>query len=236
MHDTTLPHDSIGKDHSQRRPGQDFDSERDEDMGQGLVDSLDDDAEAIPPDETMDTDKIRRAVTMILEAIGEDPQRDGLRDTPARVARMFQEVFAGIARDPAEVLSARFETRHEELVFVKDIPFYSMCEHHLLPFFGKAHIAYIPNRGIVAGLSKLARLVDATSKRPQVQERMTDDIATVLEANLKAQGVMVVVEAEHLCMNMRGVKKPGASTVTMATLGRFAEDAALRREVLQMIE
>lgn len=199
------------------------------------LESLDDDAVLIPPADHMDTDKIEQAVRMILDAIGEDPTRDGLLDTPKRVARMFQEIFAGLHTDPGEVLSARFHTHHDEFVFVKDIPFYSMCEHHLLPFFGRAHIAYIPHRGVVAGLSKLARLVDATAKRPQVQERLTDEIANTLEERLEAQGVMVVVQAEHLCMNMRGVKKPGSSTLTMATLGKFASEHALRNEVLQLI-
>lgn len=197
--------------------------------------TIDEDAVAIPPAVNMDTKKIEQAVQMILEAIGEDPSRDGLLDTPKRVARMFQEIFAGLHTDPSDVLSARFHTDHDEFVFVKDIPFYSMCEHHLLPFFGKAHIAYIPNNGVVAGLSKLARLVDAAAKRPQVQERMTDEIANVLEQGLKAQGVMVVIQAEHLCMNMRGVKKPGSSTLTMTTLGNFASDNSLRQEVLQLI-
>ncbi|OFW75111.1 MAG: GTP cyclohydrolase I FolE [Alicyclobacillus sp. RIFOXYA1_FULL_53_8] len=183
-----------------------------------------------------DVEKIQQAVRMILEAIGEDLTRDGLRETPERVARMFQEIFTGLHTDAAAVLSAQFHTSHDELVFVKDIPFFSMCEHHLLPFFGKAHIAYIPRNGIVAGLSKLARLVDATAKRPQVQERMTDEIAQVLESALNVQGVMVVVQAEHLCMNMRGVKKPGSTTLTLATKGTFSAEPSLRQEVLQLIQ
>lgn len=183
-----------------------------------------------------DVEKIQQAVRMILEAIGEDLTRDGLRETPERVARMFQEIFTGLHTDAAAELSAQFHTSHDELVFVKDIPFFSMCEHHLLPFFGKAHIAYIPRNGIVAGLSKLARLVDATAKRPQVQERMTDEIAQVLESVLNVQGVMVVVQAEHLCMNMRGVKKPGSMTLTLATRGTFSTEPSLRKEVLQLIQ
>lgn len=197
--------------------------------------SADEDAVNIPPAKNMDTGKIEQAVRMILDAIGEDPKRDGLLDTPQRVARMFQEVFAGLHADPDDVLSAKFHTEHDEFVFVKDIPFYSMCEHHLLPFFGKAHIAYVPNQGLVAGLSKLARLVDVFAKRPQVQERMTDDIANALEKGLRAAGVMVVIQAEHLCMNMRGVRKPGSSTLTITTLGKFAKEDSLRQEVLQLI-
>jgi len=197
---------------------------------------VDDDAVIIPPAVNFDGEKIQQAIRMILEAIGEDLTRDGLRETPLRVARMFQEIFAGLHTDASAVLSAQFHTSHDELVFVKDIPFFSMCEHHLLPFFGKAHIAYVPRNGIVAGLSKLARLVDATAKRPQVQERMTDDIAQVLGRTLKAQGVMVVVQAEHLCMNMRGVKKPGSTTLTVATLGTFSDEPSLRKEVLQLMQ
>jgi GTP cyclohydrolase IA len=183
----------------------------------------------------VDTAKIEKAVQMILEAIGEDPAREGLLDTPARVARMYKEVFEGLHMDPRSVLSARFHVDHDEMVFVKDISFYSMCEHHLIPFFGKAHIAYIPKNGVVTGLSKLARLVEAIAKRPQVQERMTNQIADVLDEELKTQGVMVVVEAEHLCMNMRGVKKPGSQTVTVASRGRYADDVAKREEVFRLI-
>lgn len=183
----------------------------------------------------VDTAKIEKAVQMILEAIGEDPTREGLLDTPARVARMYKEVFEGLHMDPRSVLSARFHVDHDEMVFVKDIPFYSMCEHHLIPFFGKAHIAYIPQNGVVTGLSKLARLVEVFAKRPQVQERMTNQIADVLEEELHTQGVMVVVEAEHLCMNMRGVKKPGSQTVTIASRGRYADDVAKREEVFRLI-
>ncbi|MFB5190343.1 GTP cyclohydrolase I FolE [Alicyclobacillus fastidiosus] len=183
----------------------------------------------------MDLEKIEEAVRMILAAVGEDPNREGLLDTPARVARMYQEIFAGLHRDPKEELSARFHVEHGEMVFVRDIPFYSMCEHHLLPFFGTAHVAYLPNDNVVTGLSKLARLVDTVAKRPQVQERMTNEIADVLAEELGAQGVMVVVDAEHLCMNMRGIKKPGSRTMTLAARGRYETDLRLREEVLQIV-
>lgn len=183
----------------------------------------------------VDKDKIEQAVRMILEAVGEDVSREGLLETPARVARMYEEIFAGIQSDPADELSARFHVDHNEIVFVRNIPFYSMCEHHLLPFFGEAHIAYLPSEGIVTGLSKLARLVDMVAKRPQVQERMTNQIADVLMQELTAQGVMVVIEAQHLCMNMRGIKKPGSQTMTIASRGQYKEDLRLREEVLHMI-
>lgn len=183
----------------------------------------------------VDKDKIARAVEMILEAVGEDPKRDGLIDTPMRVARMYEEVFAGVRMDVAQTLSARFQVHHNETVVVKDITFYSMCEHHLLPFFGKAHVAYLPSNGVVTGLSKLARLVDAVAKRPQVQERMTNQIADVLCEELSPQGTLVVVEAEHLCMNMRGVRRPGSRTMTIATRGKYLEDAHLCDMVLRMV-
>ncbi|WAH44698.1 GTP cyclohydrolase I FolE [Alicyclobacillus fastidiosus] len=183
----------------------------------------------------MDLEKIEEAVRMILTAVGEDPNREGLLDTPSRVARMYQEIFAGLHRDPKEELSARFHVEHGEMVFVRDIPFYSMCEHHLLPFFGTAHVAYLPSDNVVTGLSKLARLVDTVAKRPQVQERMTNEIADVLAKELGAQGVMVVVDAEHLCMNMRGIRKPGSKTMTLAARGRYETDLRLREEVLQMV-
>lgn len=184
---------------------------------------------------TFDKDKIEQAIRMILQAVGEDPTREGLVDTPSRVARMYEEIFSGLHHNAAEQLSARFQVEHNEVVFVRDITFYSMCEHHLLPFYGKAHVAYLPAHGVVTGLSKLARLVDTVAKRPQVQERMTNEVATILETELEASGVMVVVDAEHLCMNMRGVRKPGSHTTTIATRGRYVEDVKLREEVLQMI-
>jgi len=183
----------------------------------------------------LQTAKIETAVRMILEAVGEDVGRDGLRDTPARVARMYQEVFSGLRSNPSEVLSAKFEVETNELVLVKDIPFYSMCEHHLLPFFGVAHIAYLPSKGIVTGLSKLARLVDAIAKRPQVQERLTNEVAELLHTELETSGVLVVVEAEHLCMNMRGIRKPGSKTLTIASRGVYADQEKKREEALSLI-
>lgn len=178
--------------------------------------------------------RIEEAVRVILEEIGEDITREGLVDTPARVARMYKELFCGMGVDPASVLSAEFEEGHNELVIVKEIPFYSMCEHHLIPFFGHAHIGYVPD-GKIAGLSKLARLVEVVSRRPQLQERMVTTIADVLFKELAPQGVMVVIEAEHLCMTMRGVKKPGAITVTSAIRGIFEDDHSLRAEFLSLI-
>ena len=168
----------------------------------------------------VDLPRIEAAVREILAAIGEDPERDGLVDTPSRVARMYEEVFAGLRESPHDHLQVQFEANHDEMVMVRDIALTSMCEHHLVPFIGKAHVAYIPNNdGRVTGLSKLARLVDAYAKRPQVQERLTTQIADELERTLQPRGVLVVIEAEHLCMSMRGVRKPGASTVTSAVRG-----------------
>lgn len=201
----------------------------------GPLDGVENEADSHVEPTHMDRAKIEEAVIMILEAIGEDPKREGLLETPARVARMYEEIFAGLHMDPASVLSARFNVDHEEVVFVKDITFYSMCEHHLLPFFGKAHIAYLPGKGIVTGLSKLARLVEAVAKRPQVQERMTNEIAEILYRELDAQGVMVIIEAEHLCMNMRGVKKPGSQTITMATRGKYSEDSRQCEQVFRLL-
>ena len=166
--------------------------------------------------------KIEEGVRLILEGIGEDPEREGLLETPARVARMYEEVFAGLTEDPARHFETTFDEHHEEMVLVRDIPFYSMCEHHLVPFFGKAHVAYIPAAdGRVCGLSKLARLVEAFARRPQVQERLTTQIADTLIEQLDPQGVIVVMEAEHMCMSMRGVKKPGSKTITSAVRGAF---------------
>lgn len=193
--------------------------------------------ETLPPSATesaVDHSKIRQAVRLILEAIGEDPDREGLVDTPKRVANMYEEIFSGLRQHPKEVLSARFHVDHEEIVLVKDIPFYSACEHHLIPFFGVAHVAYLPSHGVVTGLSKLARLVDVYAKRPQVQERMTNEIADTLHRTLEPQGVMVVIEAEHLCMTMRGVKKPGSLTVTIASRGTYS-DPHRKQEVLDML-
>lgn len=180
--------------------------------------------------------QIEEAVRLILDAVGEDPDREGLRDTPKRVARMYEEVFAGIHQDPKEYFETIFGEDHEELVLVKDISFYSMCEHHLVPFFGKAHVAYIPRNGKVTGLSKLARAVEAVARRPQLQERITSTIANSIMEKLDPYGVMVIVEAEHMCMTMRGVKKPGSKTVTSAVRGILEKDARARSEVLALIK
>jgi GTP cyclohydrolase I len=180
--------------------------------------------------------QIEDAVRLILEAVGEDPNREGLLDTPKRVAKMYEEVFSGLQQDPSEYFETIFGEDHEELVLVKDIPFYSMCEHHLVPFFGKAHVAYIPRNGRVTGLSKLARAVEAVAKRPQLQERITSTIANTIMSKLEPHGVMVIVEAEHMCMTMRGVKKPGSKTVTSAVRGSLAEDSRARAEVLALIK
>jgi len=184
----------------------------------------------------VDTDRIARAVREILLAIGEDPDRDGLRETPARVARMYDEVFAGIGNHPESALTTVFDADHDEMVVVRDINLSSTCEHHLVPWIGVAHIGYIPNdSGQITGLSKLARLVDLYAKRPQVQERLTSQVADALEDNLKPRGVIVVVEAEHLCMTIRGVKKPGARTVTSAVRGQFRDSASTRSEAMSLI-
>ncbi|MBO0958149.1 GTP cyclohydrolase I FolE [Neobacillus sp. MM2021_6] len=180
--------------------------------------------------------QIEDAVRLILDAIGENPNREGLLDTPKRVAKMYEEVFSGLNEDPKQHFETIFSEDHEELVLVKDIPFYSMCEHHLVPFFGKAHVAYIPRNGRVTGLSKLARAVEAVAKRPQLQERITSTIANSMMEKLEPHGVMVVVEAEHMCMTMRGVKKPGSKTITTAVRGVLADDAIARSEVLSLIK
>jgi len=185
----------------------------------------------------VDLPRIEQAVREILLAIGEDPDRDGLLDTPGRVARMYAEVFAGLREDPGDHLQVMFEADHDEMVMVRDIALTSMCEHHLVPFIGKAHVAYIPgNDGRVTGLSKLARLVDAYAKRPQVQERLTSQIADEMQRTLQPKGVLVVIEAEHLCMSMRGVRKPGASTVTSAVRGLFRDNTATRFEAMRLID
>ncbi len=180
-------------------------------------------------------DAIADAVRVILESIGEDVDREGLRDTPRRVARMYAEVFGGLSIDPESVISTVFDDeKHEEMVMVKDIPFYSMCEHHLIPFHGQAHVAYLP-KGRLTGLSKLARLVEAFARRPQLQERLTAQIADTLMEGLDPHGVLVVVEAEHLCMSMRGVRKPGSVTVTSAVRGSFCDRDATRAEAYSLI-
>jgi GTP cyclohydrolase IA len=197
--------------------------------GQVEIGSLADDA-------GFDFAKVERGVRMILEGIGEDLERDGVRDTPARVARMYQEITTGLRSDPTEVLKVVFEEGHDEMVMVRDIPLYSLCEHHLSPFIGKAHVAYIPNEdGRLTGLSKLARLVDGLSRRPQVQERLTAEIADALVKRLDPRGAMVVIEAEHLCMSMRGVRKPGAITVTSAVRGQFRDVLSTRLEAMNLI-
>lgn len=184
----------------------------------------------------VDQGRIEAAVRELLAAIGEDPDRDGLQSTPARVGRMFGEIFSGIGTDPGDVLAVTFEADHDEMVLVKDIPFASVCEHHLVPFIGRAHVAYIPNEdGRITGLSKLARLVDGYARRAQVQERMTAQIADTLTRVLEPRGVLVVLEAEHLCMAMRGVKKPGSTTVTSAVRGLFRDDARTRAEAMAFI-
>jgi GTP cyclohydrolase I len=185
---------------------------------------------------SVDTDRIERAIAEVLAAIGEDPGRDGLRETPHRVAQMYVELFAGLHEDPAKHLTVTFAADHDEMVMVRDIPFASLCEHHMVPFMGRAHVAYIPaDDGRITGLSKLARLVDGYAKRLQVQERMTTQIADTIEEVLGPKGVLVVVEAEHLCMSMRGVKKPGTLTITSAVRGLFRTDSATRAEAMQFI-
>lgn len=184
----------------------------------------------------VDKEKIKTAVRMILEAVGENPDREGLLDTPRRVADFYEEVFAGLHRNPADRLSAIFSEEHEEMVIVRDISFESMCEHHLVPFVGKAHVVYIPKSGRVVGLSKLARVVEDFSRRPQLQERLTAQIADLLMQKLDPQGVLVVVEAEHMCMTMRGVRKPGASTVTSAVRGVLETSIATRAEAMALIK
>ncbi len=182
-----------------------------------------------------DTARIEAAVSEILEAIGEDPSREGLRQTPARVARAYEEMFRGLREDPEKVLTTTFELDHDEMILVKDIEVASTCEHHLVPFYGYAHVAYIPGRdGRITGLSKLARLVDVFAKRPQVQERLTTQIAEALCRLLEPAGVMVVIEAEHLCMTMRGVRKPGAKTLTSAVRGQL-RNPATRAEAMSLI-
>lgn len=187
----------------------------------------------LPP---VDLERIEAAVREILLAIGEDPDRDGLQKTPARVAKMYSEIFAGLRESADHHLQVTFEADHDEMVMVRDIPMYSACEHHLVPFVGKAHVAYIPgNDGRITGLSKLARLVDAYAKRPQVQERLTSQIADEIERTLQPKGVLVVIEAEHMCMSMRGVRKPGSSTVTSAVRGLFRDNVATRAEAMRFL-
>jgi len=183
---------------------------------------------------SMDLQRIERAVRDIISAVGEDPDREGLQETPARVARMYQEMFQGLSVDPAEFLTASFTESYDEMVVLRDIPFNSMCEHHLMPFLGKAHVAYLP-AGKVVGISKLARVVEAFAQRPQVQERLTVQIADLLTEKLEAKGVAVVVEATHACMTCRGIKKPGSVMVTSAVRGRCRTDPRTRSEVMSLL-
>jgi GTP cyclohydrolase I len=189
-----------------------------------------------PAERAFDHAKVERGVRLILEGIGEDLGRDGLRDTPGRVARMYEEVTSGLREDPTQVLQAVFDEGHDEMVMVRDIPLYSLCEHHLTVFHGKAHVAYIPNeQGRITGLSKLARLVEGLARRPQVQERLTAQIADAMVERLEPRGALVVIEAEHLCMSMRGVRKPGAITVTSAVRGIFRDAMSTRLEAMNLL-
>ncbi|MSQ25656.1 MAG: GTP cyclohydrolase I FolE [Dehalococcoidia bacterium] len=183
----------------------------------------------------MDTEGIKDAVEQILRGVGEDPRREGLRETPRRIAEMYEEIFAGLKQDAVEELSVGFEEGHREMVVLKDIPFYSMCEHHLLPFYGTAAVGYIPN-GRVVGISKIARAVEIFAKRPQLQERLTSQIADAIMQHVQPDGVAVVLRAEHLCMTMRGVKKPGANMVTSAVRGRFEQSPVTRAEFLSLVQ
>jgi GTP cyclohydrolase I len=184
----------------------------------------------------MDLKKIEEGIRLVLQGIGEDTEREGLKETPERVARMYEEVFCGIAQDPKEILDITFNEKHEEMVLVKNIPLYSFCEHHLLPFYGQAHVAYIPREGKITGISKLARVIECYAKRPQLQERLTSQIADCLMENLNPRGALVVIEAEHMCMTMRGVQKPGSVTVTSAVRGIFRSNALSRSEAMQLIK
>lgn len=185
--------------------------------------------------EGVDAERVERAARELLEAIGEDPAREGLRDTPARIARMYTEIFAGLYLDPSEYLKTQFDEGHDEMVILRDIPFYSICEHHLVPFHGIAHVGYIPD-GKVVGLSKLARVVDGYAKRPQLQERLTCQIADALMEALQPDGAAVVIECEHLCLTMRGVRKPGSKMVTSAVRGRFKQNAITRSEFFSLVK
>ena len=183
----------------------------------------------------IDKERVKAAVREILIAIGDDPDREGLRETPDRVARMYEEIFAGLHKDAREEIKVFQEDNHEEMVLVKDIPLYSVCEHHLLPFVGVAHVVYIPRKGKIMGLSKLARIVDTIAKKPQLQERLTSEVADTIMDTINPIGVAVVVEAEHLCMTMRGIKKPGSKAVTSALRGNVKTDARTRSEVMSLI-
>ncbi|NAZ89676.1 GTP cyclohydrolase I FolE [Streptococcus pyogenes] len=184
---------------------------------------------------SINKEKAEAAIYQFLEAVGENPNREGLLDTPKRVAKMYAEMFLGLGKDPKEEFTAVFKEHHEDVVIVKDISFYSICEHHLVPFYGKAHIAYLPSDGRVTGLSKLARAVEVASKRPQLQERLTSQIADALVEALNPKGTLVMVEAEHMCMTMRGIKKPGSKTITTTARGLYKESRAERQEVISLM-
>jgi GTP cyclohydrolase I len=184
----------------------------------------------------MDLKKIEKGVRLILEGIGEDPERAGIKDTPYRVAKMYEEIFAGLKTPSEEILNYIEGETHDEMVLLKDIPFYSVCEHHLLPFIGKAHVAYIPSGGKIVGLSELVKAVEILAKRPQVQERLTTQLVNLIMDRLKPKGAMVIIDAEHLCMSMRGVKKPGSRTVTSAVRGIFRTKQSTREELLELIK
>jgi GTP cyclohydrolase I len=184
----------------------------------------------------MDKNKIEKGMRLILEGIGEDPDRPGLKDTPRRVAEMYEEIFSGIAADTDELLKPITGESHDEMVMLRDIPFYSVCEHHLLPFFGKAHIAYIPGAGKIVGIGSLASALEILAKKPQVQERLTKQLADLIVSRLKPRGAMVVIDAEHLCMSMRGAKKPGARVVTSAVRGTFRTKESTRLEMLELLK
>jgi GTP cyclohydrolase IA len=205
-------------------------------MADGFVSPEDKNVRPLRPAGGVDEARIEQAVRSILEAIGEDPERNGLVQTPERVAKMYAEIFGGLHQDPAEELKVVFEAGHDEMIMIRDLPLYSLCEHHLIPFMGSTHVAYIPNeKGQITGLSKLARVVDILARRPQVQERLTTQIADVIENALEPRGVLVVIEAEHLCMSMRGIQKPGSQTVTSAVRGIFRDNEATRAEAMNFI-
>ncbi len=184
----------------------------------------------------IDQEKIKKAVRQILIAIGDNPDREGLKETPSRVARMYADIFSGISKDPLKEINVFHNENNEEMIMVKDIPFYSMCEHHLLPFVGKAHVVYIPKKGKITGLSKLVRVIEVFAKRPQVQERLTSQIADALMQKIQPHGVFVIIEAEHFCMSMRGVKKPGSITTTSAVRGVFRKNSTTRAEALSLLK
>ena len=200
-----------------------------------MHDYLNDDSLPVESRQNMDLPAIEDAVRTILKAVGEDPEREGIRETPERVARMYAEVFSGLHRDIGNDIKTFTEEGNDEMILIGDIPFYSMCEHHLLPFHGKCHVVYIPRDGIILGLSKVARIVDTLSRKPQIQERLTSEIADTVEKAVDAKAVCVVIEAEHLCMTMRGIRKPGSKTVTSAMRGGCRSDLRTRNEALALI-